>query len=182
MAVLPGTAATVPIGAAVALLGNDYLLLSVFGISGVAAVVTALTHRSMTGVDQAVPPDPEGVPTGKRAGADFDRLVDGTGRLWSRRGDREAVRERLCEAAVRAVMRTSNCSREDARRRIDRGEWTDDPVAADFLAAGEASDGPFRGRSLSRRARRAVDAIERVDGSDPRGQGSDRHADGGTGT
>lgn len=55
---------------------------------------------------------------------------------WSRAGraKRQKLRERLTNAAVRAVMDESGCTATEARQRIQRGTWTDDRVAAAFLS------------------------------------------------
>lgn len=163
------------LAAAATVLGNDYLFLVPLGAVGVLAVVGALGRRSIRGVDQAEPPDPEGVPTADRPGASFDRLVAGPryAVFSPPRGDRERVEERLREAAVRTVMRSSNRSHHEASRCVDRGEWTADAVAADFLGReGSASTSgwrplegfPLGGRSFRQQVTRTVQAIERHGG------------------
>lgn len=140
LAVNPAVGSGVSVSGLVDRLGNDYLLVVPLGALAVLAVLAVLAARARSGVDQATPPDPERVPTAPHPGSEVDRLADdGLGlraRLFS--DDEERVRERLRTAAVRAVMRSDGCSREEAQQRVDSGEWTDDRTAAEFLA-GDAS-------------------------------------------
>jgi hypothetical protein len=79
-------------------------------------------------------PEPETTPPIPRAGAEFDRLVDGG--VLSRRltaDERRQVRSRLRHAAVETVRRRAEISRERAEVLVERGEWTDDATAAAFL-------------------------------------------------
>ena len=172
---VPGLAARLDVGAAVA---NDYLFVVPLGLAAAVVVVGALASRGLRGVDQATPPDPEGVPTADAPGADFDRLVGGGLRTApATYRNRDRLRTRLREAALRSVSRAERCPRADARRRVAAGTWTDDPVAAAFLAEDterdrasprEALAALRRGEvALQRRARRTVRAIERVGGGDP---------------
>ena len=159
----------------VALFGNDYLVVVPLGLGAAFVVLVALATRSIRGVDQATPPDPERLPTAEAPGADVDRLVTGGLRAAPaalRRRDR--LHARLREAAIRRVMRTEHCSRDAARRRLEAGTWTDDPIAAAFVAS-EAAD-RLSARAylaalrrfelpLQRRARRTARAIERAEGA-----------------
>jgi uncharacterized protein (DUF58 family) len=78
----------------------------------------------------------------------------------------EAVWEALRERAVEAVAERDGCSRTVASKRVATGEWTDDPYAASFLRDLSTPVLPFhvriadwlRGRHLTRRIRRTVDA------------------------
>ena len=157
---------------------NDYLVIVPLGLAAVLVVLGVLASRSIRGVDQATPPDPERVPTADHPGADFDRLVDGglvTALAAHRR--RDALRERLREAAFRTTMRGQQCTHRAARRAVDDGTWTDDRVAADFLADDPPSGGPTptttvtallaRELPLQRRARQTALAIERAGRGDP---------------
>lgn len=173
--VVPGLAARLDVGTVVE---NDYLFVVPLGIAGALVVLGALASRTIRGVDQASPPDPERVPTADTPGAEFDRLVGG-GLLAApaalRR--RETLHDRLREAALRTVMRAEQCSRADARRQIDAGSWTDDPVAAAFLAEGpdggvvtarEAAETLLTAElPVQRRARRTAVVIDRAGRGDP---------------
>lgn len=169
-ALAPDLVAGLGVGAA---FENDYLFVVPLGLAAATFVLGALASRSVRGIDQATPPDPERVPTADAAGAEFDRLV-GSGWRSAVAAHRRRVwlRERLQETAIRTVSRAERCSRTVARRRVVAGTWTDDPVAAAYLA-----DDPERARRsatadvgaylrlespLQRRARRAARAIEGV--------------------
>ncbi|WP_233710604.1 DUF7269 family protein [Natronococcus pandeyae] len=86
------------------------------------------------------------------------------------------VRARLLEGAVRVVRTRRGLAAETARDRIRSGEWTDDPVAAAFLAAERSQPVPERlrgavdpGAAYYRRVRRTLDAIERVERTEETG-------------
>lgn len=144
IAVDPAVATLLPIGAAVAALGHDYLLAAGVGALAGAAALGVMGLRAHQGFDQATPPSAEDVPTGVPLGRDVDRVVRGDVMPHEHVvGDlRERVRERLHRAAVGTVLRTERCSRETARERVESGEWTDDQVAATFLT-GERRESPI---------------------------------------
>ena len=131
LALVPGVATLLPVGAVVAWVGNDYVLLGAVG--GVALVVlTWMVARRATGhVEQAAPPDPETVPDAPRPGERVDDLLARW--PWGLSGaERDYLRERLRTAAVYDELGTGR-SRAAARERVDSGAWTNDPVAARFL-------------------------------------------------
>lgn len=132
----------------------------------VSVWVLAEVRRS----DSPTLPGVESVAGGGHPGAEFDASLDRWlfGLLPADR--REAVRDRLREAAVRSLVRKDGRSREAARKRVRRGAWTDDPVAAAFLkSADETGVAALRGRLRFRRdVRRTVETIERIaDGEEP---------------
>ncbi|MBX0295738.1 DUF7269 family protein [Haloarcula nitratireducens] len=164
----PELAAAVPTDAAVAALGNDYLLVAAFGVAALVLVAAALGGRAVTELEQATPPRPETVKRAPRFGSDFDETLAGEvglrARLFSDR--REAVRERLRENAVRAELAAEGCRRAEARRRVEAGDWTDDPDAAAFLGASLSPPvrsrirAAARGETWFRRgARRTAEAV-----------------------
>ncbi|AGN01933.1 hypothetical protein L593_09940 [Salinarchaeum sp. Harcht-Bsk1] len=65
--------------------------------------------------------------------------------------ERAPVRDRLAATAVQVVADAEDCSRETARRRIDRGTWTDDRAAVAFFA-----DSVEHAPSLRERVRRVL--------------------------
>ncbi len=79
----------------------------------------------------------------------------------------EDLWEELRELAVEAVAERDGCSRTTASKRVATGEWTDDPYAASFLRDISKPVLPahvriadwLRGRHLTHRIRRTVDAI-----------------------
>lgn len=131
----PGLAEDVPVQAAVDALGNDYFFVAGFGAAALVLVVTTLGGRAVSGLNQATPPRPESVQPAPILGADFDEALDDEvgPRSYLLGGRREQVRDRLREAAIRAEIADSSCSRSTAERRVDAGEWTDDPDARAFL-------------------------------------------------
>ena len=172
LALVPGVATLLPVGAVVAWVGNDYVLLSAVG--GVALVVLSwMVARRATGhVEQAAPPDPETVPDAPRPGERVDDLL--ARRPWGLSGaERDCLRERLRTAAVYDELGTGR-SRAAARERVDSGAWTNDPVAARFLRADPP--GPtaterlrlaLRGDSWTQHAARTTARVL-VDGGDGR--------------
>ena len=167
VAFVPGAGALVPTAALVDLLGSDYFVVAAVGLAAVGLATLAVLARSLGGVEVATPPVVEAVQSAPRPGERFDRSRRGaTG------GATGSARERLREAAARTVMRTTDCSRPDAERRVAEGAWTDDRVAARFLASeGTGPTDPLGGvLDGDRRLRRTVDAIAALsdDGSGDR--------------
>ncbi|WP_458187856.1 DUF7269 family protein [Haladaptatus sp. NG-WS-4] len=74
------------------------------------------------------------------AGHDFDETLGS----WQYRlpfaghTRRQAVRECLHIAAIETVMRTENCSRDEARRLVESGSWTDDLAVSAYLGGSAA--------------------------------------------
>lgn len=145
----PSLAGSIPVAALLELAGNDYVLVAVVAAAMLLATLLAVTVRGITGIDQATPPDPEEVQSAPRPGEAFDEAVAGLPTFdlpWTD-DDRTAIRDRLYEAAVGVEMRRANVSRAVARTAVDRGDWTDDRVAAAFLSA-EDGPGPGAGERL----------------------------------
>jgi len=170
LALVPGPAGLVPVDAAVDLVGNDYFLLSLFGGVALAVLGWMVGRRASERVEQASPPAPETVPDAPRPGAQVDDLLGRwPGGLSD--GEREALRERLRTAAVYSEM-GAGASRTAARDRVETGEWTDDAVAARYLA-GETPAVTERlrlalgGDSWTQHGARAA-AAELTDRSEPR--------------
>ena len=133
LALVPGRAALLPVGAVVAWVGNDYFLLGAFGGVALALLGWMLVRRGTGHVEQAAPPEPETVPDAPRPGERVDDLLA----RWPgglRGTDRDYLRERLRTAAVYDQLGEGR-ARAAARARVDSGAWTDDPVAARFLSA-----------------------------------------------
>lgn len=135
-----GGAGALPIRTLVAALGNDYLLVVAIGGIGLLVAIPVLASGRDGNLAQAEVPAPEEPVTVQPAGDDFDETV-GSWRYrlpLAGRNRRRAVRERLRTAAVETVMRAENCSRADARRLVDSGEWTDDRAVAAYLGGSDA--------------------------------------------
>lgn len=148
--------------------GHDYLLAAGVGVLIVLGGVGVVTARSLSGFDGATPPRTEEVPAGRPAGAEIDRVVSGElGARAHLQGDaRAAVRGRLRSAAVETLVRVEGEPREDARRRVAQGEWTDDRTAAAFLTeqgpgtlGSRLTDALPGGSRFQRRTERTVTAV-----------------------
>lgn len=75
--------------------------------------------------------------------------VDGTLRdpgpsEWWKARDRDRVEERIRTAAVDVLVRTENCSRDEAAAMLAAGTWTTDPRASSFLGDDDAPEPPLR--------------------------------------
>lgn len=131
----PSTAESLPIEPVLELLGNEYVLVAAFGVAAILVVLAVLLARVVSGINQATPPDPEEVHRVPRFGESFDEFVSDAGvRAWLLTDRHRTIRTRLRDAAITTVIRESNCTRDEARERVERGAWTDDPEAAAFLA------------------------------------------------
>ena len=171
---LSGGAVIAPLAAtAIEVLGNDYLLVAVVAGLALGLMLLALGVRAIRGSTQFVPPDPEGIPSAPSPGHEFDGYVDGgfSPRRLLFTDEHDRVRDRLRETAIQTEMRRSNCAREEARQRIDRGTWTDDVEAAAYVGEDESMKPPVtsrigaavRGESWYQRgARRTARAIVRL--------------------
>jgi len=124
------------------------LVLLVAAAAGLQAL-RFVQERRHTPLEATETGDPERRYEAPTPGDDADetlRLAGG----WSRRGrrSRNRLRERVAQAATAAIADTAGCSREAAARRVQEGEWTDDPVAAWFLSDSVALDRRERLRLL----------------------------------
>lgn len=152
----PSVAAALPVEAMIAALGSDYVVVAAVGVAAVCFAVLVLLVVAISGVDEADLPIVESVESAPHPGQAVDRSVEGEAAVGDERIDR------LTEAAVRTLMRAEHCSRSTAEGRVAEGTWTDDEVAADFLAIGD--DGLLRTAvSDQERVRRTAEAIERLD-------------------
>jgi len=168
LVVRPGLAAVV---------GADYVAVTVVGLLAVVQAVRVVQRRRSTEIRGAETPDVETVETVPTPGEAFDDRVAGlrsSGRRTTVR-EREDIRDQLVETAVTAVARARNCSRAAARERIEAGAWTDDRYAAAFLAGPDGPSLPFRSKlrfvvgseSLRQhQMRRTADAVARLAGID----------------
>lgn len=151
----PGVAGVLPVDALVAALGSDYVVVAAVGLVAVAIAALVLLVVAVSGVDEADLPVVESVESAPHPGQAVDRSVDGEagGSVPGARVDR------LTQAAVKTLMRAEHVSRSEAERRVAEGTWTDDDVAADFLASGD--EGLLRTAvSDEERVRRTAEEIE----------------------
>jgi hypothetical protein len=131
---VPSFRDSLPVAALVDRAGSDYLLVAVVGGSALVALLAMLVARAAGSVRQATPPDPEFAARVPRPGEGFDDRVAGPGSGVRRDADVDGLRDRLGETATRTLMRTRNLPRERARDLVERGAWTDRPLASAFLA------------------------------------------------
>lgn len=150
---------------------NEGLILAAGATSGLLALIGVST-RMRTRRRRASPP--EAGPTPAHPGADIE---DALHTIQHRphtdtRDEREAVFDRLAAVAIRRLEQEYGISAEEARSRLGRGEWTDDPEAAAFFATGPEDDAPFIERlkesftddsRFVRRARRAAAALDAME-------------------
>lgn len=131
----PAIARIIPIAPVLALLGNDYVLVAVFALAALLVGVAVLVSCARSGISQSTPPDPEQIHNVPRFGSEFDDFLSERGFSVLTGTDRHReVRTRLRKTAIATVMRESNCTRDEARARVERGTWTDEPEAVTFLA------------------------------------------------
>lgn len=159
-----------------ALTGVLYLLAWALPAVGIVLVVAAIvwagdagggTHGRLGAVEPADHASDDAV--GDAAATNLSRAA--RERYACRAGDEAtAVRSTLVEGAVRVVRTRHGLSAERAGEAVREGAWTDDPVAAAFLADEPAYPLVERlrgvvdpGAAYRRRVRRTVAAIERVD-------------------
>ena len=119
---------------AAALPGSWVFVLLVAIAAGIQSVSAVLARRR-TEIYETETGDPERRYEAPVPGDDLHEIMgfaSNRGRGVNRSRDR--VRERLVAVAAVAVADTEDCSESEARDRIERGEWTDDPIAAWFLS------------------------------------------------
>lgn len=133
---------------AVEALGNDYLVVAVPAGVGVVVVVLGLLFRGLSGIAQATPPDPEGLPRVPVLGSEFDEYAMGRPGLRSHllADASTGMHDRVREAAIRTEMRVDGLSREEATARVDDGSWTEDGDAAAYCRPDGADGGEMRSR------------------------------------
>lgn len=165
-----------PSGALVTLLYLLAILLPAVGVAIVIAVLWALRRAGRSAAPALLegPPPEAGVTRTEHAvdretGWALETAAGGWYRC--RRNDAaDDVRGRLTDGAVRAVTAARGLETEAARDAVRSGTWTDDPVAAAFLATDRRQ--PLRerlrgavdpGGAYRRRVRRTLSAIESLE-------------------
>ncbi|WP_276280845.1 DUF308 domain-containing protein [Halorussus caseinilyticus] len=158
--------------------GTGYAAVTVVGLLALVQGIRVARSRQATDLQATTTPDVETVETVPTPGDEFDRTVaelrSGPRRVLIR--ERADLRETLEAAALTAVADRENCSRQQARERIDAGTWTDDVHAASFLGGTDAPSPPVFDRlrlavstesPFQYRIRRTADAVARTAGVDP---------------
>ncbi|WP_435317739.1 DUF7269 family protein [Haloarchaeobius sp. TZWSO28] len=108
-------------------------ILVVLGVAALLQGVRIGVSRTRNRYVQAETPDPEQSQELPTPGDDFDELLHVASTDLRRIDSREQTTTRLERAAVATIARTQGCSQSEAKRRIEAGEWTDDPYAAAFF-------------------------------------------------
>lgn len=152
VAFVPGTDGYLPMGTLIETLGSDYIVVAILGIAALGFALVTVLFRRLTGVNEAATPIVEGVQSAPSPGASFDRSNGRLFGVWIS----TATRNRLREAAILTLMRSENCSRSTAERRVEEGSWTDNTTALRLLG-GTDSGGTF---SLGNQIERTIGAIE----------------------
>ncbi|MFC4436553.1 MULTISPECIES: DUF7269 family protein [Natrialbaceae] len=156
-----------------------YPLAVLFPVLGLAVVASAVwwlwtaTRPDVPSIDRGAPPETGATHAAAPVTRETERMLEiaANGRYSCRetQSGRDA-RARLREGAVRVIRTRRGLAAETARERVRSGEWTDDPVAAAFLAEDRLHPLPERlrgavdpGTAYYRRVRRTLDAIERIE-------------------
>ncbi|WP_195892472.1 DUF7269 family protein [Halopiger goleimassiliensis] len=166
--------------------GLLYLLAVLFPAIGgglvVAACWWALVARNggAPSLVEGPPPETGTTRTYRRVGRESDWALDSTAEEWYRCLDdssTESIRERLTDGAVRLLQARRGLERTRAQKTVENGTWTDDPVAAAFLADGTRQPTAERlraavdpGAASQRRIRRTLAAIEAIGHGSRRGR------------
>ena len=150
-------------------LSEDGARAFLFGLVGVGCLLwVAATPEAGADDDPAFPPvEARNEDDASTVGGGFDRNLAASLSAAAEGLDGDEVRPDLRALAADAVSAAEGCTRRKARQRVADGEWTDDRVAAAYLA-GEGA--PSLGRRLRsrlrprktkrRRVERTVRAIE----------------------
>lgn len=178
LVLVPGAVRSIaPLDSAVAAVESTdsrTLMLAVGLLAGLITTAVARTRRSdQTAASRPRPlveRPPEVVTSGYRArpGESLDQQVEHAVAGESAAGDQ--VRETLRAAAIRRLARDPSVDSGTAERTVQRGEWTDDELAAAFLGSWQPSVGARLREWLDpeaerrRRIDRTLTAIERIGG------------------
>ncbi|UPV75612.1 hypothetical protein M0R89_05990 [Halorussus limi] len=157
-----------------ALLGEDSIPVVLAGdlippaFFTVAVVGTALVLvLSEVPKAETAPLEVEAVARGRTFGARFDRRLSGWLLVVPER-ERRTIREELRETALETLVRSTGCSRERTREKLETGAWTDDRVAASFFTP---TGSGFRSRTraivgrirFEHRVERTVRALQSIE-------------------
>ncbi|WP_174811719.1 DUF7269 family protein [Salinadaptatus halalkaliphilus] len=161
VATLYPLALLLPVIGAILVLSAGWLLLATHGRAETSPLV------------EGTPPEDAVTVTDHRVGREIDWDLDNAGSQRYRCQTNEAaadIRRRLVDGTVRILTTTYGLEREAAAEAARTGTWTDDPVAAAFLATGERQPPAERwrgavdpGRAYERRVRRTLAAVEALE-------------------
>ena len=154
-------------------LGAERVVVVGVGLVACAQLLRIVQARRHGRLRRSGTADPELPAAVERPGDDFTAVLDEFDAETHRYARSNRRRSQLESLAVDALTRYRNCTEAEARERVERGTWTDDPVAAAFLGGVDAESPPVsyrfrswlsRESSYRRRIRRTTAAICSVAG------------------
>ncbi|WP_435346503.1 DUF7269 family protein [Haloarchaeobius sp. HRN-SO-5] len=165
-----------PVRPYVAVLANEVAVFLLGIVGGGIGLWHLYGTRQESPGTAAVSDTPEAATYNAResTGADIDDTVEELGALpdskttdWWVMHERWDVEETVQTLAIDVLVRTENLTRNEAQRRVKRGEWTDDVRAANFLGGNTVPELPLRmqfydwlsGEAYERHVRHTVDEI-----------------------
>lgn len=132
-------------------LPSSFALVAAVGVLCVVLGIWMVRRGYRTEYHQSIVPDVEFPISTPAPGTDFDTALYNL--IEYREGTvkyREQIQERLGEAAVSVIRNRTNCSREDAIRRLEDGSWTENTHAAAFFTGGSPPERSLAARLLGR--------------------------------
>ncbi len=111
-----------------------YLFVTFLGIIAGVIGVYHLNRRHETPRRLSEFDDPERRYQASTPGDDLDRRLETISIERRVRGPQQHIRDRIRNAAIRSLIIHAGYDPTTAERAVDDGTWTDDPVAASFLA------------------------------------------------
>lgn len=146
-----------------------YLFVTFVGIIAGAIGVYFLTRRRDTPRELTTFDDPERRYRTAVPGDDLDERIESIAVESRFRTSRRRTRDRIRDAAIQSLVVHAGYDPAAAREAVDDGTWTDDPVAASFLARGGQYPPGMRVRAFFSQvdlstvgARRSIEAIAAV--------------------
>ncbi|WP_415380133.1 DUF58 domain-containing protein [Halosimplex sp. TS25] len=125
--------------------GAGDAIVTAFGVVALVQAVRIGRARKRGELTWAETPDPELAGGSPPPGEDVDDVLESVAGDAAH-GLRMRTRHALGAVAVAALSAYGGWDREEARDRVERGTWTDDPYAAAYLADGRAPAASLRER------------------------------------
>lgn len=113
-----------------AVLTGELLPAAFFTVATMATTLAVILSGMPEG--KATPLEVEAVNGGRVFGVRFDRRLT-RWLLVVPEDERGKIREELRETALQTLVRTTDCTRETAREKLETGNWTNDRIAASFF-------------------------------------------------
>lgn len=146
-----------------------YLFVTFVGVIAGVVGVYLLNRRRGTPRELTAFDDPESRYRSAVPGDDLDGRIEMVGIEPRFRTSRRQIRDRIRDAAVRSLVIHAGYDRAAAHEAVGEGTWTDDPVAASFLAGDGRYPPQMRFKAFFGRldlsetgARRSIEAIAAV--------------------